>query len=182
MFNVCPVFDVGKSSCESSGWITDTSIMCFRPTGHVDGRSMRLMVTAGLVVGTLTDAFSYDRAVLDGQLSITNTAPLKVDKTVAMNGVFLRLAASTIATRMGSSQCQASHWMSESSVSCKFIVSRPGTVEGVVITASDQAAGTSTGSFTVDVPVVFRVDGVFSSNLAARSGMFAKLSGSNFGM
>lgn len=182
VFNVCPVVETGKSSCESSNWRSDTSVMCFLPMGQAHGRSLRLLLTAGSAVGTLTHTFSYDHAILNGDLSIANTAPMKLDKTLVMSGLFPSLGASSIATRLGSSQCQASQWISASSVSCKFLVSRPGKVVGVVITASEQATGSSTGSFTVDVPVVSRVDGVAYSNAAARIGMFAELSGSNFGM
>ena len=52
-----PRLQFAQSACEATTWVTTSSIAC-RTTGGVGG-THRVVVTAGMASGTLTEAFSF---------------------------------------------------------------------------------------------------------------------------
>jgi len=173
---------VGHTGCEGTGWESETSVRCL--VGHATfACSLRFAVSVPSRLGSQSEVFSYDTAVLRSLGGVSNVPPTDVAKTLYISG-FLpnQQKASSVSFRLGSSQCEASEWISGSALLCKFVRGSPGSVLSVVLSAHGVAAGTVSNAFTIDVPWILSVKNLYTSDAFERKGMFVDLSGQNFGM
>ena len=108
--------DIKHTSCEASWWSSDSTIICLSPK-HFGG-TLSSRVTAGLNFGTLSEVLSYSTAVLSGA-AISNRLSNSVTTLKAGPLGFDPISA---AVSMGGSFCEASNWLSITSVSSKCAV------------------------------------------------------------
>ena len=106
---------VGLTSCESTEWLSDTFVRCRLGAGFA--RSTRLSTSAGMALGSASESLSF---VL-GALSVT--LPANVASTgsisVTIQGAGLGNVQITGNARVGHSSCEASAWLSSTSLKCR---------------------------------------------------------------
>jgi hypothetical protein len=111
---------VGGTACEASEWESDSSVRC-KSAGGVFG-TLRVAVTAGARVGSLTHAVSYDAPAVsytidDDGNEFNATANLPPGgSVVTVLGAGLGIVAYTDSARTGQSSCEATEWQSDSSL------------------------------------------------------------------
>ncbi|KAJ1465477.1 hypothetical protein T484DRAFT_1864633, partial [Baffinella frigidus] len=153
---------VGATVCEASEWESDSALACKTPGGVFATR--RLAVTAGVRVGTLTEALSYDVPMLGGGLDLNETTdknartfsrtnmPSTGSASVTVVGSGLGRSDYTGASRIGSTACEASEWESDSSMRCLSSGGVFGTLR-VAVTAAARA-GSVTEGLSYDSPAL----------------------------
>ncbi|KAJ1470089.1 hypothetical protein T484DRAFT_1849086 [Baffinella frigidus] len=166
---------LGHTACEASEWESDSSLRCMTAGGV--GGSMRVAVTAGARVGSLTDVVSYDTPslayIIDEQGNAFNaTANLPSGgSVVTVLGAGLGVMSYTDSARTGQSRCEATEWQSDSSLTCKTARGTGGT-KRVAITAGVRV-GTVTEAVSYDAPTLDR----FTNNLYELEGELLNATG-----
>jgi hypothetical protein len=134
---------VGVTACQASDWQSDTSTVC-RVASGVHG-TLRVAVTAGVRVGSVTEAFSFDlsvrgdnAAVPTTQFNVPSTGSISVTVIGADFGTYL----STLSQRVGMTTCEASDWQSDTSTVCRVASGVHGTLRTSV------TVGLRAGTFT----------------------------------
>ena len=171
--SMSPRTRIGGTACEGSPWISDTTVRCLTPSG-VKG-TMKLVVTAGIRAGTLTEAFSFDVPSLS-VLEVGNRATTG-SASVTVHGSNFGNFSYTQAARVGDTACEATDWTSDTTVICKLSAGVRGT-RRVVMTAGVRA-GTLTEAFSFDGPSLLYYSA--SSDMVAVGGSAIDILGSNFG-
>ena len=75
---------VGRSGAESTGWMSDTSMVC-KVAGGVEG-SLTFVATSGLVSGSWTTGISYDGSVVSSSVGVNVMSSGGVSMTVLGGG------------------------------------------------------------------------------------------------
>ena len=107
----------GETAGEATTWVSDSTVQC-RAAGGVE-RSRTLLVTSGVGVGILTEAWSYDGVTVSGMRRGNN--PGTGSTTVTMHGAGFGLVSYSGAGRVGATACEATGWESETSLRCRAI-------------------------------------------------------------
>eukprot|EP00961_Rhodomonas_salina_P275929 3727587-Rhodomonas_salina.1 len=153
-----------QSAILNSDCATDTAILARAPAG-ADWGTMRMAVTAGLRLGSLTEALSFDPAI--SSAAVTNGMTTG-GQTMSVSGLGLGHVDYSSRARGYHTACEASSWVADSAVVCRVAWGRRGS-RGVSMTVGSQAA-TQTESWSVDAPWLSGV-GVSGANLKPRQGM-----------
>jgi hypothetical protein len=186
---------VGISACESSTWLSDTTVTCISQIG--DHRSIFLVLTTAERSCSLSQQFTFDSNVLS-QSGITNS-PVKSSRTVAalmlviselqdadgnwfnvtyrITGARFGLHDSSNVERSGMTSAESTVWSSDSSL---FAGPSDGTFSSrtFIVTSASVQAGTVSLGLSFDRPIV---SSAFSTN-APRSGqVISFLAGSGMG-
>ena len=172
----------GLSASEGTEWVSETSMKSLHGRGDHAASSLRVVVSLSSRSASISKAFSYDAAVLTGRVGISNAPPTNVVKALYINGRISRHESTSLSSRLGFSQCEASEWISGSTLMCKFVRANPGSVLSVAITAYGIAAGSISDVFTIDVPWISSVKDLYTSGSPKHNGMFVDLLGQNFGV
>ena len=107
---------LGSTSCEGTKWMSASSIFCKAPGGFY--ASYRLTVTMGGVLGSLTDALTYDYPDVSGLGLLSNLPTYQADQVSIFGVGFGRYVLSQMANT-GNSACEMSKWISDTSLCCK---------------------------------------------------------------
>lgn len=163
----------GGTGCESTRWVSDTSLACKAPRGV--SSPIPLSLTVGRTVSlTATDLFSYDTPSLTS-LAFPN-GPASGGASITILGASLGWLDLTPAGRIGGTPCEATGWLSDSSVACRLPL---GTNLGHVVAVTvDGELATIVGSFSYNVAFV---SGVAFPNGPATGGVHVTLHGASFG-
>ena len=157
---------VGSTACEASEWVSDTAVICFTAAGY--SGTLRVAVTAGVQVGTISEAVSYDMPRTQGvsDAAMANRPPTSSD-SVSVENVTLTLSAVhygtsdyTVAGRVGGlghTACESTEWASDSSLSCLWATGSGGSLR-VAVTAGVRV-GTLTETLSYDGPALVHYDG-----------------------
>ena len=171
MFDATPRGRVGGTSCELTEWKSDTALQCAVATGF--GFDQKMVITSGVLVGSLSGAWSYDKVELVG--GVATNGP-----SAGGNFIYMTHAANywyySPSSRVGQTASVATEWVSYSSVRC-LLSAGIGTGHPVVLTAGG-ARGTVTMSASYDVPSLWSVS---LTNAATSGGLLVTLSGADFG-
>ena len=140
---------LGSTSSENTQWQSDDEVLCFS-AGGVFG-THRLVVTAGIAVGSITEAATYD-APAPVSSNVTHEHD-DDDPTVYTHGITIQTTGIgevdyTAAVRVGSTACEATSWSSDSSVLCTSPSGVGGTLRAVI--TAGQRAGTITEMISYD--------------------------------
>ena len=135
----------GQTGCEATEWVSDSSVRCM--VGQSLGGSRRGVVTAGMQSGSVTDAWSVDGAGMSVVVGINVVGAGGASMTVHGGSMGGR-AGYTLRAREGQTGCEATEWVSDSSVRCMVGQSLGGSRRGVV-TAGMQS-GSVTDAWSVD--------------------------------
>ena len=142
------------TTCESTTWNADSAVVCKRASFGVG------LATAGFAITTkgsepryLTELFSFDEPQASGIQSYTSTYDRGTSGLVSVTLQGQTFSSDrTISARIGGTSCEATEWISSSSIFCKL----PRTscrVEGTVVTAA-VVLGTHSSAFTYDPPPI----------------------------
>eukprot|EP00961_Rhodomonas_salina_P262420 3546419-Rhodomonas_salina.1 len=103
----------GQTSCEASGWWSDTTVQCM--VAGSTGMSGRVGVTVGAVSGSGTRAMSMDVGSVSGTQrgNVGGTG----STSITLFGAGFGFASFSGGARTGSSSCESSEWTSQTSVS-----------------------------------------------------------------
>ena len=110
---------IGGTACEKTEWMTDKSLRCRVAAGL--RASATLVSTAALVVGSATEAFSYDLASLS-TIFAANAPPVGggVNGSVTIAAHNLAQYQASLAARVGGTACEASEWTSSTALLCNL--------------------------------------------------------------
>ena len=127
--------DLGATSCESSLWMSETSLVC--KTSRGDAGSLRVHITIGQAIGSATSSVSYTAPAASTCFfaNIAGTGAIRL----VMSGSALGTAALSKAGRAGSSAASSTVWASDSSLSLTPCSGRVSTQEPLVLTVVQQA-------------------------------------------
>ena len=165
---------VGGTTCESSEWESDSSVRCLSAGGVVSTRPVT--VTAGVRVGTTTEAASYDVASPSGAVRGNAASTGSVSMTVSGSG--MGVSDYTGSARVGGTACETTlGWESDSSVRCLSAGGVYGTLR-VSVTAGGRA-GTTTEAASYDVA---SPSGAVRGNAASTGSVSMTVSGSGMGV
>jgi len=106
---------LGGTSCEGTGWVSSSAMVCKAGAGLSAGRG--LCVSVGLRVGSVSGLVSFDVISVSGVVSSNGGGSGSVSVTI-VGGGFGGFAASGVA-RVGGTSCEGSSWVSETSLLCK---------------------------------------------------------------
>ena len=139
----------GGTGCEATVWAGDSGVVC--RGGKGGGSSLAVAATAGLVVGTMAEAWSVDVAVVSGA-SGTNggSGGGEGGATVVVVGLGLGLGDGSGTGRAGGSGCESSLWTSDTSARCLVGRGGAGSSRGVSVTVSG-TDGSLSGAVSFDV-------------------------------
>jgi DNA-directed RNA polymerase subunit H (RpoH/RPB5) len=136
----------GHTACESSRWISETTLACTSASGV--GGSMIMRMTVCMQVGSITEFSSFDLVALKSSTN-TNSPKLVPLRLSIVYGAGIGRSAYTSVVSVGGSGCETSVWVSETSILCR-VTSGTQSSQHALITA-----GLDTGSlsiaFSVDV-------------------------------
>ena len=143
----------GYSECESSSWISDSTLLCRTVTGFYTSYSLYLTASERAV--SLTESFSYNTPSIyvsnwtKTQMENVTVAGIYDETWARFSGTFGSLQQSMIG-QIGLTVCEATFWTSDSAVKCKtqFSVARSMQVVltgGVVVGTSTEALSFGAG-------------------------------------
>ena len=165
---------LGETSCASSDWGSDTSIICLSPVGYGVAKDVNVGVAA--VLGTKLQSFTYDTAVL------TDVAPRNAATTslasITLTGFnFVKGYDPTPSARIGETGCRTTSWSTESSLTCLSSVGIG--MSHLVSATTGGMIGTMVSVFSYDSAVITQID---AFNVPTTSGVQVTISGMNFGV
>ena len=121
LFNGCEsgsgMIRLGFTACESSVWVSATSMLCKTPSGA--STSLRLIATLGEQKASISAALSYDHPVLADVLY--SNIPFNSSAWITLSGdSFLTSSGWSQRAGLGKTACEASEWISYTSLACKL--------------------------------------------------------------
>ena len=140
----------GVTTCETTTWMSESSIVCKAVQGVRS--SLHMVVTAGQLVGSVSQALSHDLALWKEYVKYANRPSLSP-------GVFIEFLPSGLErgyspdTRLGRTASQTTYWQTQTHMVCKTAAG-VGMKLSVVLTSGVQASSV-TNSFTFDAATIF---------------------------
>jgi len=137
----------GHTGCEGTDWQSETSVRC--SIGYVTSvRTIRLMFTVGVRLGSVSNGFSVDFSLLS--VSRRKNSPRTGSVSITLHGVGFGLALSTARSRIGISSCESTGWESETSMRCLTGPQGESGTQRAVISIG-QGAGSRSQGWSADV-------------------------------
>jgi hypothetical protein len=125
---------MGDSGCESSTWVSDSSVVCVVGSG-VGGGGKTVTVSSGVQDGSMSEGWSYDVPVVSSVAKTNGASTGGFDVTVVGRG--FGTSGYSVGVRVGGSGCERSDWVSDSSVVCG-VSGGVGDGKGVVVSSGLQ--------------------------------------------
>jgi hypothetical protein len=161
---------LGQTACENTAWLSDSSLLC-RPSCGLQS-SHKTLVTAGLLQTTRTEVFSIDVGVLIVAMP-SNYASIGAT-FMTVQGSNMGLSTYTGRIRDGQTACEASEWISETSMRCRAAT---GYGSGFVVLTAGQKASSICSACTFDVPII---SSITPTNMMTVYSVSMTLAGLNF--
>eukprot|EP00961_Rhodomonas_salina_P202932 2737824-Rhodomonas_salina.1 len=133
----------GHSMCEGTEWQSDSSVVC--KAGAGSGGSLRLAVTVANRAGTLSVAGTYDVATMTGIALLNQQSGGHSSVTVTGTGLGAVGFCQRLST--GSTGCEGTEWVSESSISCKASGGLGRSMRGVMSLGSQVGSVSDAGTY-----------------------------------
>ncbi|EKX32940.1 hypothetical protein GUITHDRAFT_148260 [Guillardia theta CCMP2712] len=146
----------GVSSSEATDWESQTSVRCL--VGSQSTRTAHMVLSVDASVGSRTEAYSTDLPT-SSTLRLDNAPSTGAAYVVSLQGDNLGTSGRTAAGRTGLTACEASTWVSDSSLHCRVSAGAEGS-RRVTVTV-EEAAGTRSE--------VYSWDKVLASSLLVRN-------------
>ena len=162
----------GGTECEASAWVADTELVCKIPRAY--GSTHRVAVTAGLSLGTLTEALSFSVPVLS--LAVPANSVGVGGANVSLTGSHLVNYDVSPTARIGKTACEFSIWQAETSITCRVARGMSHYIP-VMITVGVQVSELSS-AMSYDVA---SVSSISRSNHPHTGGTVTTISGHGFG-
>jgi len=167
------VVGVSGSTSPVTAWISDSSVTSSLCPKVYHG-SLRLSVSVGMSVGSLTQSFSADGYTITNLQTDAAASNIRglLSKTVLTTFDFV---VRSLADRVGGSAPEASEWMSGSSIRCKTGFGMQASMTHVLTSGAQLQS--STHVFTYELPFTSKV---FSGINFFKEQILATVSGSQF--
>jgi hypothetical protein len=167
-----PLPKIGATRCATTSWNSETTLICRTPSGY--GTKLHTSLTVGVLIGTFTDTFTFDAAVVTS--SLRGNQPNTGTGFVTVSGMNFAAVDTTISVFVGLTACATSSWNSATALQCYTPIGRD-TVSMQVETLNTQI-GTRMNIFTYDSPVI---SALMRPNAAQTGQTSITLVGANFG-
>jgi hypothetical protein len=167
---------VHSTHCEQTTWHSQSAISGMTAQGT--GRSEKLSVTAGTLVGTQTESVSYLDAFVSNAKSAN--AATRGENIITVWGRGLGDTSYTMAVTSGFSSAEIASWLSNTAMCCRFQV--PGGVVATMImriTSGQSCAGSTSEIFSFDKSQLSRTQ---SMNTRTAGTMTTTIFGSRFSL
>ena len=156
-FDSSPSYRVGASSCESTSWISDSTLMC---KGHEGAKgALTSVITSLNLLSSMKHVHSYDVAEANNisppELSVSDVTQIQI------TGSNFGSTDLSLHVSVGSTTCEARVWTSSSSISCRV---RPGVGERLVLGVQDRTANEK-ALMSYTAPTVYHTSNIFASRL-----------------
>jgi len=173
--DLSPQTRIGGTSCESSQWLSDSSVHCKVIPGY--GLAIDMALTVEAMLSTIFGGFSYDQATIQStqHQNVPSTGAVSVSIFGFNFGVSTWYV--TPVARMGMSACENSLWLADSSILCSVAAGATGDML-FTITIERRSASTTTLLLSYDAPAPQQL---ILANVG-RQTQFSILLGSNFGV
>ena len=148
LFASCFSARVGVSGAEASGWMSDTCVSCRSPEGM--WRSWRVSLTLGSQTTSLTRTLSYEAPIVSGSYPANTLFAFRSLVTIIGDSFYVE--DGSLRAQMGNTACEASLWMSETSLRCRVSAGNSASALAMVTNARMPAAASECVSY--DVPAV----------------------------
>jgi hypothetical protein len=105
----------GGSSCQSSFWMSATTVICKASAGRANGH--RILITAGISAASASKCFSFDRPVVSlMEWGSSMGGPLDGNNTLTVNGANFGTHSASIYVKVGYTYSANVQWTSDSSL------------------------------------------------------------------
>ena len=141
-----PVIRVGGTHCASSKWLSDTAVTAHLSHGSLSRNMLDVVVTVDIrlyYMNTITQLFSYQTPLA----SSSSNAFHRNISAVELQGMSFGTVSGSLASRLASTACQVTTWLSETTLFCK-------TSAGVQATLSATITAGSQGYVPMTWPTV----------------------------
>ncbi len=105
---------IGYTACESSEWMSDSSLICKSPSGT--NRNVVFFVSLSNSVVTTSQTISYHSPAIT---NLRGSSPSTGSSTLTISGSSFGIHDSTVKSRIGHTSCEFTSWTSDSSLHCK---------------------------------------------------------------
>jgi hypothetical protein len=177
-----PAMAVSGTRCARSLWISTSSLLAMVAAGTGADRSVILSVSDQSSNSSGNASFCFAKAVI--QRALVSNSHWKSISPVTLMGSSLSSFDSTVSGSIGRTMCEASKWMSDSSLACKESMGYTGS--NVITVSVTQVIGTSLEIYSYDSPVPMAVsppNGRMMTHFESlAAGYFRVLIGSSFGV
>ena len=173
-----PASRISGTSSEQTQWYSDSSILASSPSpAYSNIADGTFAVTVGNV-GLRTQVYSYNAPHLSSVSQFTNCTSCS---SITLLGSSFKGVDSTVQARLGGLPCQATFWISDSTIACRIpgnsLGLSVGSDTGAVVTVQGQA-GSVTKSLAYTQP---NLTSILTSNMPTTGKSSATISGSRFG-
>jgi len=139
------------TASQRSAWLSDSSLLSL-PGTAISGTRL-VSVTAGILVGSLSESLSFDSGVLmQSNTTKIENSPTRGGAVLSLSGVALGAVGTSFAARSGSTSCEETSWLSASAVHCRFSAGVRHS-QSVSVTVGRQA-GSITNVISFDAPAI----------------------------
>ena len=148
---------VGLTVAERTIWASDSAAICVPGQTSAGGRTLGVLLTAGVLVGSATSLATHDAISVSATVAAPNGAALGLSSLV-LAGTGFGFAGNSPAARVGGcyglvglcggTACEVTLWDSNTALVCRLAHGLPG-AQAVVVTAG-VAKGTGTTLFSFD--------------------------------
>lgn len=177
-YSSTPMTRMGGSGCESTRWTSDSSLRCQAASGIGSGYSA-VVTVADRRKATVSNLFSYD--IPSGiRIAPGSNTPATGGSSMSIVGANFSPMSVTSRARLGGSACQASIWVSDSSLLCKSIAfgSQSSLYNALAVTIGVQVGGSLTRAWSYDAITLVSAS---TSNCAITGRCITTITGVGFG-
>lgn len=162
---------VGLTACQTTSYITSTSVSCVVPQGA--GSYIQASLEVNNNIGTKAATFSYDAPIV----TYVNrfNAPATSGAVVTIAGFNYGFEDFTPSVRLGTTMCATSGWTSLTTVTCTSATGQGVALGAVVIV--DSTSGTMVSAYSYDAPIL---SDAAVYNAPTSAGMSVTVTGLNF--
>lgn len=142
-----PSIRIGSSTCGTTVWTTDSSVVCQSSAGA--GADGLLSITISTLIGSVASLFSYDSPAISQTMAFNG--PTSSGLSITLNGLNFASRSVTPSARLGVSSCGTAAWISTTSIICHHTSHGYGSGFNLVTTVSN-LVGTALMAYTYDTP------------------------------
>eukprot|EP00292_Cryptomonas_paramecium_P001669 CAMPEP_0113679554 /NCGR_PEP_ID=MMETSP0038_2-20120614/10723_1 /TAXON_ID=2898 /ORGANISM="Cryptomonas paramecium" /LENGTH=1045 /DNA_ID=CAMNT_0000597627 /DNA_START=986 /DNA_END=4119 /DNA_ORIENTATION=- /assembly_acc=CAM_ASM_000170 len=164
----------GRTACEWTVWVSATSLACGMGSVGSGGGSVRVVVTSGVAVGSLSAVLSYDAGGVSSTVTVNGVGSGSTFVTVS--GGSFGVVSTSGQGRVGGSGAELSLWVSDTAM-----VLRTSSGAGGSVSVSVSVQGVA-GSLTQGFSFGAGVSGQTSINRARSGSSVVTVSGGSFGV
>jgi hypothetical protein len=169
---------LASTQCSTTSWKALTQLACLSPQAvSYLGSSQPVVVTIASMVGTVGQVLTFDAPVITVTSMQNGPTTGGLSLTVAGSNFGSSLTGSTPSSRLGSTPCMCSQWVTTTSVVCS-VASGLGTVTWTTITIAALQGCLVALPFTFDAPAVTHF---LKFNGPSTNGGSLTILGGNFG-